>query len=429
MFIHEQTTQVPIARVITNLERRMATNREDVDLVYQLARIHSMAYATNVQNVAVTVQGENASFGYPGPDIGVPRAVSSRTTKADREQAFQHLTNAIAYYQKAAKLVVKGTNAIAHQWLSLPIHLGLAWTIEQSGRKEEAVQAYRNALRLAWRQEVDPEIPMREQLKWSWDQLRVGKNPLTSPQHVKYLGPGPSFSEEIIRYLLLALDQKRDAKEIAQLQADQKVLRSMGRAVTPLLVPLRGGVSFEQLIDPSVGVPFDLDGSGHLRRWGWLTTNAAWLVYDRQGKGQITSGLQMFGSVTFWIFWRDGYQALAALDDNDDGQISSAELNGISLWCDSNSNGVSEKGEVRPVSDYAITSISCRGQSHSTGIPFSPQGVTFRDGTFRPTFDWMAPMHADADVDRVNDPSLTQKSLSCTNSLAESRNERNIATR
>jgi len=34
------------------------------------------------------------------------------------------------------------------------------------------------------------------------------------------------------------------------------------------------------------------------RRRGWF--------FDHDGRGQITSGLQLFGNVTFWIFWQNG---------------------------------------------------------------------------------------------------------------------------
>jgi hypothetical protein len=118
------------------------------------------------------------------------------------------------------------------------------------------------------------------------------------------------------------------------------------------------------------------------------------LVYDPSGRGQITSGLQMFGTVTFWIFWRDGYEALSALDDNGDGILSGAELRGLALWQDVNKNGVSEPGEVVPVAEFGIASLSCARQTHASGIPWNPAGVTFRDGSSRPTFDWMASSRA-----------------------------------
>ncbi len=395
MFMHFQTDRVPIARVIANLEQRLATNRENVQLIYQLARVHSMAYATNVSVIEVTQREGTPQFGYPGSDTGVPRIVTASATPGEQTNALRHLTNAIALYQRAGKLASKGTNTPL--WELIPIRLGLAWTLDQAGRKQEAIEAYRDALEAAWRKEVDPELTFKQRAQWSWDQLRAGNNPLKKPLSRGYIGPGVCYSEEIIRYLLALLDPKKDAKEIAQLQADQKTLRSMPRAITPIIVPLRDDLAFNELVQTERGVAFDLDGSGEHRSWGWITTNAAWLVFDDNGKGQITSALQLFGNVTFWVFWRDGYDALSSLDDNGDGQISGPELAGLSLWCDRNGNGVSELGEVRPIVEFQIKAIDCRREVHSSGIPFSPRGVVFRDGTSRPTYDWIVPtIHEDA---------------------------------
>jgi hypothetical protein len=206
-----------------------------------------------------------------------------------------------------------------------------------------------------------------------------------------HIGLGVCYSEEVIGYLLNLLDPVNDAKEIADLHNKQKTLASMGRMVTPLLVPLASGVALDDLVDPNAAVTFDLDGSGLPRQWGWITPKAAWLVFDPSGRGKITSALQMFGSVTFWIFWRNGYEALRSLDDNHDGMLRGTELRGIALWHDRNSNGICDPGEVRPVSDWGITAISCASETHSTGISWCPKGVTFTNGESRPTYDWIAP--------------------------------------
>src|SRR5258707_5359752 len=136
----------------------------------------------------------------------------------------------------------------------------------------------------------------------------------------------------------------------------------MPRAVTPILIPLEPNVPFEQLVNPNAHTAFDLDGSGIQRRWGWITPNAGWLVFDRDKSGRVTSGLQMFGSVTFWIFWRDGYDALSSLDDDANGRLEGRELQGISVWRDANGNGVAEPGEVLPITNWGVIAIECTGQ-------------------------------------------------------------------
>lgn len=393
IFLRHDTERVPLARVIANLEGRLAADPRNPEYLYQLARVHSMAYATNLPTVEINKRDSKPVFAPPGSDSGVPEQVTPRATPQQQAVARAHLTNAIAFYDRAVTAVGSGTNAGAHQWLVIPIHLGLAWTLEQAGRKQDAIEAYRDALQHAWRKEVDPDIQLKKRGQWSWDQLRTGRKLLTNSQRRGYIGPGVCYSEEVIGYLLHLLDPKEDAKEIAQLKADRRILDTMPRAVTPILVPVSGAGAgaLDQLIDPHARVVFDLDGTGNQRRWEWISTNAAWLVFDHDGGGKITSGLQLFGNVTFWVFWRNGYAALASLDDNGDGELRDEELRGLALWHDRNSNGISEPGEVNAAGDFGIMTIDCRHETHATGIEFNPRGLRLRDGSARPTYDWIVP--------------------------------------
>lgn len=167
--------------------------------------------------------------------------------------------------------------------------------------------------------------------------------------------------------------------------------RAMWMRFETELVPLREGMTLADLVDANAGIAFDLDGSGEQRRWGWITTNAAWLVFDHDDRGKITSGLQMFGNVTFWTFWRDGYHALASLDDDGDGSLSGPELRHLAFWQDRNLNGISEPGEVTPVTEQDVIAIDCRSAAHSSGIQFNDHGLTFRHGRTRATYDCIAP--------------------------------------
>jgi hypothetical protein len=199
-----------------------------------------------------------------------------------------------------------------------------------------------------------------------------------------------SVVAETQKYLKPHLDAKADREEIARNDKRIAQLRGIPRPVTPIAIPLADDLTVDDLEDRSASVLFDADGSGEIKRWSWITPNAAWLVYDRKGSGQITSALQMFGNVSFWCFWDNGYQALAALDNDNDGRLSGPELAGLALWHDANSNGVSDSGEVRQLAAYNIVALSCRWQedgSHPDEIAFSPLGVTLADGTTRPSFD------------------------------------------
>jgi hypothetical protein len=136
-------------------------------------------------------------------------------------------------------------------------------------------------------------------------------------------------------------------------------------------------------------VRFDADGSGSQRQWSWIAPDAGWLVYDARGNGAITSALQLFGSVTFWLFWGNGYEALGALDDNADGELTGTELQHLGIWHDRNRNGLSEAGEVRPLAEHGIIALSCRFAEGdgSRFAAFSESGARLSDGRTRPTYD------------------------------------------
>jgi tetratricopeptide (TPR) repeat protein len=389
IFMPNQTEQVPIDRLFKNLEQRLERKTNDFVLTYQLARLHAMAYATNQPAFPVGTKDELIEFAYPGTDAGIPRTVQVKTNQEERLIAFRHLTNAITQYNRALLLLRQSTNQNEQRWHVLPIHLGLAWCLDQAGRRDEALAAYRKTLKIAWTIEVTGEFDLKAWLRDTWKDVQSGRNPIRA-QRRGFIGPGVSFSEETIGYLLKLLDPVKDAKEIAQLKADQVSLRKMGRAVTPILVPMETGAPFEDLVDRKARVTFDLDGTGWQRPWSWISPKAAWLVYDHDGSGRITSALQMFGNVTFWIFWRDGYEALSSLDDDGDGVLQGTELRGLALWQDRNGNGISESGEVQPVARFGIEAIKCYADSDEGGIARSSGGVTFADGSSRPTYDWIA---------------------------------------
>ena len=389
MFMFEETKLVPVDRLFANLEHRRAQHTNDARLTYQIARLHAMAYSTNLSQIEATAKDEDPDFDSLSAAAGVPRSVHLPVSPQARAQAQQHLTNAIVLFERALVLLKHSTNQSDQRWLVLPMQVGYAWCLDQAGRRADALTAYRKALKAAWRLEVTGDFDFGEWVKDLWNDVSSGRNPLHSRR--PSLGAGVCYSEEIIGYLLALLDPVADAREIARLKADQKTLGSMGRAITPILVPLVTGSSLEDLVAPGARVTFDLDGSGRPRRWGWTTSHAAWLVYDADGTGQINSGLQLFGAVSFWVFWRDGYDALAALDDDGDGVLRGAELRHLALWHDANGNGQCDPGEVRPLAAWGVTALDCVGRPHEGCAAWSPTGVTFSDGTTRPTYDWIAP--------------------------------------
>jgi hypothetical protein len=99
---------------------------------------------------------------------------------------------------------------------------------------------------------------------------------------------------------------------------------------TPIVLSFRKA-TLSDLLDPDKTVDFDLRGYGPRESWPWVKPDLGFLVWDPNESGRIVSARQMFGGYTFQIFRRTGYDALRALDDNDDGVLSGSELDGIGV--------------------------------------------------------------------------------------------------
>jgi hypothetical protein len=269
--------------------------------------------------------------------------------------AAAHLASAIALYEMVLQF----------DRYDVSSRLGLAWALEQSEQDQEALEQYRRVAAAAWPAEEGAITGL-------------------------YAGAMTIFQEAataVLRYL--DADANADAAEIADLHRKLATFDEIGRFVTPILVPLSANDAFDVLVDSDAGVAFDLDGSGLARRWGWITPRAAWLVWDPQRSGRIEGGLQLFGSVSFFVFWDDGYEALAALDDDGDGKLAGEELEGLALWADADGDGISDPGEVLPVAEHGIVSIATTSQRHAGGFEFNPAGVESADGATRATYDWI----------------------------------------
>ncbi len=163
-----------------------------------------------------------------------------------------------------------------------------------------------------------------------------------------------------------------------------------GGYITPIIFSLNAPVPLESLLAPETIVSFDLDGTGREQSWPWVSTEASILVWDPEESGEVASGRQLFGSVTWWLFFDDGYRAMDALDDNRDGELSGDELVGLAVWTDANSNGVSDAGEVVSIGETGIEAISCRQTDTTMGMPANLSGLRMTDGRVLPTYDWVA---------------------------------------
>ena len=161
--------------------------------------------------------------------------------------------------------------------------------------------------------------------------------------------------------------------------------------ITPIVFSLQPHRKLADLLAPGRVVSFDLDGDGAAEDRPWVKPTTGFLVWDGNRDGRITSGREMFGSVTWWLFFPNGYRALDVLDDNRDGWLGTGELDGLSVWFDRNSDGVTDKQELVSVESLGIAAIATRPNGFDGRSPMCARGLKLKDGQILPTYDWIAP--------------------------------------
>ena len=283
-------------------------------------------------------------FGGLGPRVETPESAPATPSLA----ALARLQAAQTHYAHALRL----------QPDNLRARLGYAYTLDRLGRLSDARRQLRNIVRRG--------LPRLSDDQSEWEDHAV----LTeTAAHLGHLATSRS-------------DRARVQRLRQRLEASRPIIY-----VTPIVVPLTDQ-PFERLIDTSSDVGFDFAGTGDVRAQGWLTPDAAWLVWDPEWRGDVRSGFDMIGQRTWAVFWSDGFEALRALDDNRDGQLTGGELGGLALWRDENGDGVSDPGEVVPAIVHGVTALSVRGEHTRRGLMTAPGGVRFEDGRTRPLYDW-----------------------------------------
>lgn len=349
-YVGVETEQVPIERLIANLEKKATAAGQDLGMLLNLGRLHAMAWVSRDGTAQVRSGTETVWEGYEPARI--PWAVDEQEAAEAREARKEHLGEAIRIHREVLKIEPRHDVA----------RLGLGWLLLRAGDRAGAAGVLRPLANEAWEREREEQYA-----------------PMT-----------PFLTEEAARYLIEALDEKADAEEIRELQARVAKLEQMPRPITPIAIPLRPGLALEQALAPGARVRFDLDGRERPGTWSWIAPEAGWLVLlPRDGSARIRSGLQLLGSVSWWLFWEHGYAALAALDDDGDGWLRGAELAGLGVWRDADQDGVSDPGEVKPVGAWGVVALACASEPHAHDevARWSPRGVVFAGGEVRPSWD------------------------------------------
>ncbi len=354
--VARQLEDIPMYRVISNLERLVSLNPQEAWTRLDLARAHALTYALGSSEATYSFE--------KGKITNVPQPTGSVVKYGEASKdARMHLRKAIVVYGEVLGMIPNND-------IRFPVaHLGRGWCLQQMGNKPAAIEDYRILLK-----KYDASTGRVEELK-----------PASEWTGIDFEAAG---------YLVELLDPGRDAAEIAQLKKMRGLYQQENNRIppfqTPIAIPLDRNTPLAGIEDSSARVAFDVDARHPGQHWSWITPKAGWLAYDPKKTGKIVSGIRLFGNVSYWMFWDNGYQAMSALDDNGDGVLSGKELEGLVVWVDENRNGVCDPGELKSLAELHIKALSYKHvplPGHPDHIVYSPQGVQYDDGTSGPSYD------------------------------------------
>lgn len=424
--------EAPVERLLNNTEKYIQEKPDDPQGYYTLARLHLLAFCMQSDQIPV----------FEPKDEKLPRfsevawAPSKAKSRIDANKAVEHITTSIANYRKAlAKrpndpLYELGLGSALEAAAPVSCFIGLSngeaipetadtevihqistiasGEAAQAAAAAKAIRANLAAAAPSLVRELTripkassyntvagllAEYYRHEAAEAYYQAFKAKSAEETKQKHRPLAGLMTYISYEAGRGFLRIAEtdpcasQWQDRMDEIRQALGKMEKQPMG-AITPIVFSMQPSRNLSDLLAPSLKVKFDLDGDGIAEQRPWVRSDTAILVWDEARRGQITSGRQLFGSVSFFMFWRNGYEAMAALDDNRDGELRGSELNGLAIWQDRNGNGVSDPGEVTPLSDCGIQAISVRPDGQEDGSPMTRHGVQLQSGQWLATWDW-----------------------------------------
>lgn len=127
---------------------------------------------------------------------------------------------------------------------------------------------------------------------------------------------------------------------------------------------------------------FDMNLDGFLDRTGWIEEGDAFLALDRNGNGVIDD-ISEISFVGDKEGARTDLEGLAAFDTNEDGVFDGLDDRFVEfrLWRDSNSNGLTDAGELLSLAEAGFASITLVGTP--TGqTPVEGENIVFNTSTY-----------------------------------------------
>lgn len=174
----------------------------------------------------------------------------------------------------------------------------------------------------------------------------------------------------------------------------------------PLVLDLDGDGIETVGLNAASPILFEHDADGVKTATGWVKPDDGFLVLDRNGNGLIDSGRELFGDATLKSNGQlavDGFDALADLDSNHDGQVNAADsaFGALRLWRDLNQDGISQAAELFTLASQGIAGIRVAQTANNQVLANRNQIADL--GTFIKTDGSTGTLGQVADVNLVND--------------------------
>lgn len=134
------------------------------------------------------------------------------------------------------------------------------------------------------------------------------------------------------------------------------------RRMDPLTLDLNGDGVVMTTSEGS-GAHFDHDSNGFAESTGWVAPDDGLVVRDLNNNGTIDSGRELFGDQTELAngtLATNGFTAIAALDSNADGAVTSADAawGGLRVWKDADGDGHTDEGELLTMEQAGVAGIN-----------------------------------------------------------------------
>ncbi|MBX7255756.1 MAG: hypothetical protein K1Y02_05305 [Candidatus Hydrogenedentes bacterium] len=436
-FIEPDET-VPLERLVKNYQQYVSEHPDDIRGYYWVARAYSLGFALAQQEFGIW----NNERPDEEPTMFMDPYQGERKTFADGpasqlSQRKDCLVQALRWFRKGITHISSSSDT----WYVAGLWLGLGWMYEEGAQfagdvacpieVDVSVSDQREILRLI--SEIQsPDEGMAEHAKEalfahassgllllqrayenaptevSKDRLRAvlrrGWEDRAIEAYKSAYKPARTDSLKYKSYSQTAIESAKGIRTILEsrgkLTAEEKQLvKKLGdemgemgafsRSVTPIVFSLSRVSCLPDLIDSRAHVSFDLDGFGGDVEWPWVKPDTLLLVWDPKNTGQIDSGRRLIGTATWWMFWRDGFDALRALDDNNDGWLEGDEMHGLGTWQDRNGNAKSDEGEVVPIEATSIARLAVFATETEVGGIGNPHGLALKNGNVLPLYDWI----------------------------------------